>query len=94
MKGNDMTVKEKFSKAKEKAKSHAPEIAAIAAGLALATIGLISVKNSVKTVSDVVFEPLVPVDDATRNRLMKDADFLLYELTENEYLLDRPVPQQ
>jgi len=35
---------------------------------------------------------MTPVDDATRDLLLKNKDFLLYQLSDTEYILDSQVP--
>lgn len=88
-----MTIKEKFVAMKEKAKANAPEIAVFAITLTALTIGVIGVTKQI-TAAGTDFEPLPTVDDETRKQLMENKDFLLYKLTDNEYLLDRPIAQQ
>jgi len=90
LKGPAMNAKEKFATAKEKIKDHAPEIIAFACAATAAYV-ILNVKKQFDTASG-IFEPMTPVDDDTREQLMKDKDFLLYKLNENEYILDRPVP--
>ena len=87
-----MTVKEKFAAAKEKIKSNAPEIAATAVIIAPFVISTVVLVKQFKTSSG-IFEPMTPVDDVTREQLMKDKDFLLYELNDNAYILERLVPR-
>lgn len=87
-KGPVMNVKEKFEAAKEKAKFHKPELIVLAVTIAAGVIGVGYLK---KQYASGAFDPFVPVDDATREEVFGNKDFLLYKLTENEYMLDRPV---
>ena len=89
LKGPAMTIKEKFTAAKEKIKPYAPEIIVAVSVIVPAAIGIVAVK---KQLSSSLLEPMTPVDDATRDLLLKNKDFLLYQLSDTEYILDSQVP--
>lgn len=81
-----MNIKEKFTTAKEKIKPYTPEIVVAVSVIVPAVIGIVAYK---KQFASGLFDPMTSVDEATRDRLLKDKDFLLYKLSENEYILDR-----
>lgn len=83
-----MNVKEKFAAAKEKIKPYAPEIIVAVSVIVPVVIGIVTVKKLPSS----RLEPMTPLDDAARDSLLKNKDFLLYQLSETEYLLDSQVP--
>ncbi len=82
--------KDAVAKIKNKIKKNAPDIILTATTLTVAAAALYIAKKHLSAMIEI---ELPRVDKETRETLMKDEDFNLFKLSDNEYLLAGPTPQ-
>jgi hypothetical protein len=81
--------KEKIAKLKKKLKDNAPIIAVIGTGTALVAYVAISVMRTINVASTEGSFKLDEMLGEERDRLLKDDDFALLKLTDDEYMYAR-----